>query len=108
MKRMRFWLSIIAYCILVQFLFTACGSISNKCNSSEVSMKVCYSKENFKSITIGESTYKDVYDLAPFESMQITSYGGVIKIPLQTGGYILIKFYGEELIVGSIEEISSP
>ena len=40
--------------------------------------------------------------------MQITSYGGFCKYPMQNGGDIRIKFYGKDLIVGDIEEVYLP
>ena len=64
-----------------------------------------YSIEDFQAITIGESTYREVYEIAPPESLQITSYGAFCYYLRQSGGYICIKFYGKDLIVGSIEEI---
>ena len=69
-------------------------------------MQDYYTKEDFKSITIGESTYQDVYNIASSESMQMTSYGGFCEYPMQNGGYVRIKFYGKDMIVGAIEEVS--
>lgn len=71
----------------------------------ETSMIDYYNKEDFKSITIGESTWKDVFSIAPTQSMQITSYGGYCDFPMQTGGCIRIKFQGKNMIVWAIEEI---
>ena len=68
-------------------------------------MKEYYKKEDFQSIVIGESTFNDVYQIAPSESINITSYGGFCEYPMQNGGYVVIKFYGEDLIVAGIEEM---
>ncbi len=97
--------------VLVVFLgfivFFGCASTSSVNGFTEVPMKDYYEKEDFKFVVIGESTYQDVYKVAPTESMQITSYGGFCEYPMQNGGYIRIKFYKKELIVGAIEEVSS-
>ncbi len=86
--------------------FTGCGiTVSNEL--SESSMRKYYSKEDFESIIVGKSTFKDVFKIAPSPSMQATSYGGKCEYPAQDGGCICIKFYGKELIVGSIEKIPS-
>ena len=87
-------------------LHSGCSSTSNTNGFTGESMKDYYKKEDFQSITIGESTYQDVYKIAPTESMQITSYGGFCQYPMQNGGYVRIKFYGKYLIVGAIEELS--
>ena len=79
--------------------------MSNTIDFNEVSMKDYYQIEDFNSITIGESTYQDVYEIAPVKSMQTASYGGFCEYPMQNGGCIRIKFYGKNLIVGAIEEI---
>ena len=68
-------------------------------------MRDYYKIDDFQSIIIGESTYQDVYKITHSETMQVTSYGGFCECPTQSGGYIRIKFYGKELIVGAIEEI---
>ncbi len=69
-------------------------------------VKTYYSMEHFKSIIKGESTHHDVYRIAPTETMQVTSYGGFCEYPTHAGGTIRVKFYGPELIVGSIEEVA--
>ena len=66
-----------------------------------------YEKEDFQSIIIGESTFQDVYKIASEGAIQITSYGGFCEYPMQNGGYIRIKFYGKDMIVGAIEEVSN-
>lgn len=90
-------------CILFVFSVTACEQQTDNEDLQEVSMKEYYSKEDFQSIVIGESTYQDVYNIVPLESIQVTSYGGMCEYPMQDGGCIRIKFYGKELIVGMIE-----
>ncbi len=66
-----------------------------------------YTKEDFNSIIIGESTHRDVFNIAHIELLYITSYGGLCEFPTENGGYICIKFYGKDLIVGSIEYATS-
>ena len=101
--------SIFAFtCICIAFvvLFAGCALMPNTAGQDGVSKKK-YSIEDFQSITIGESTYREVYEIAPLESLQITSYGAFCDYPTQSGGYIRIKFYGKDLVVGAIEEIAS-
>lgn len=107
MKRIRNWMILMVSLAFI-VLLVGCGSTSNIRDLSEISMRDSYKKEDFKSITIGESTFQDVYDIAPCESMQVTSYGGVCEYPMQDGGYVRIKFYGKNLLVGAIEEVSLP
>ena len=71
-------------------------------------MKEYYVKADFQSITVGESTFQDVYKIAPWEFLQTTSYGGFCEYPTHNGGCIRIKFYGKELLVGEIEEVLPP
>lgn len=106
MKRVNMWNILIIPFLVSMFLFYGCAPAVPTNNLNEVTMKEYYSREDFKLITIGKSNFQDVYKIASIESMQITSYGGVCDYPMQNGGYLRIKFYGEDLIVGSIEEVS--
>lgn len=72
-------------------------------DSNEENETMYKTKEDFDSITIGESTFRDVYDIAPQETMHVTSYGGFCDYPMKDGGYIRIEFYGKDLTVGAIE-----
>lgn len=108
MKRISNWIIFVTICLVFMILLIGCESTSStsvSSDSNEVSMKDYYRKEDFQSITIGESTYQDVCNIAFTGSMQITSYGGFCEYPMQNGGYIRIKFYGKDLIVGAIEEV---
>ncbi len=100
MKRINYW--IIVVCLVSMVLYSGC-SLTSSTNDFTGDY---YKKEDFQSITIGESTYQDVHKIAPTESIQITSYGGFCQYPMQNGGCIRIKFYGKYLIVGAIEELS--
>ena len=104
MKRINYW--IIVVCLVSMVLTSGCNSISITNDFTGESMRDYYKKEDFQSITIGESTYQDVHKIAPTESMQITSYGGFCQYPMQNGGYVRITFYGKYLNVGAIEELS--
>ena len=88
-------------------LVTSCADRIEIGNSSEKSdsMREYYTSEVFSSITVGESTFRDVYDIAPHKSMQVTSYGGFCDYLLKNGGYIRIEFYGKDLIVGAVKEV---
>lgn len=107
MKRINYWTIVIVVCLVSMVWFSGCNSTSSKNDFTGKSMRDYYEKEDFQSIIIGETTYQDVYKIAPTESMQITSYGGFCQYPMQNGGYVRIKFYGKYLIVGAIEELSS-
>ena len=67
-----------------------------------------YSKDDFETIIVVESTYHDVYRIAPVKSLVVTSYGGYCDYPTETDGCIRIKFYGPNLIVGEIEDVFPP
>ena len=69
-------------------------------------MNKYYCEDDFHTLVVGKSTYNDVYDIAPPSSIRITSYGAVCDYTQENGGYIRIKLYGTELIVGEIEIIS--
>ncbi len=86
-------------------LFSGCRGQSNTNATGEVLMQEYYKLEDFRWVTIGETNFQDVYKIATSESMQITSYGGVCEYPIYGGGYIRIKFYGKDLVVGSLEKI---
>lgn len=103
---------LIAMSLLLVILLVGCGSKSDIVDSNDTLNEsnledVYYTMDDFKSIIIGESTFQDVYNIAPNEQMRATSYGGLYEYPMQSGGYILIKFYGSDLIVGAVEEVSN-
>lgn len=108
MKKMRYWYIFVVIYTTFMILFAGCGSTSSTSNGAldGMNMKDYYSKEDFDSIIIGESVFQDVYNISAPESFQVTSYGGLCKYPMQSGGYIWIKFLGKELVVGAIEEDS--
>lgn len=68
--------------------------------------KTRYSINDFDEIIAGESTYYDICIISPKKSMVVTSYGGYCDFPTETGGSIRISFYGPEMVVWKIEEIS--
>ena len=76
-------------------------------HSEDTPAKNYYTEENFQSIKVGESTFRDVYEIAPTETMQVTSYGGFCEYAMENGGSIRIKFVGEGLVVDDVEVISS-
>ena len=104
MKRINYW--IIVVCLVSMVLHSGCSSTSSTNDFTGESMRNYYKKEDFQSIIIGESTYQDVHKIAPIEAMQTTSYGGFCQYPMENGGYVRIKFYGKDLIVGAVEELS--
>ena len=107
MRKSICWCACIVACMMFLVLIAACGQQSNNRNSNERNRNEWYSQEDFQSIVIGESTYRDVYNIAPLTSMQVTSYGGFCEYPMQDGGCVRIKFYSQKLIVGMIEVDSS-
>ncbi len=94
---------LIAVFIAAMLINTSCEQYANEKINSGESMESYYMLDDFQSIIIGESTYKDVYDIAPPISVTTTSYGGFCEYPSADGKHIYIKFYGAEMIVGAIE-----
>ena len=92
-------------CFLIPISFLGCHSATDINDFNEESMMNYYSIEDFQSITVGKSTFQDVNKIVTAKSIQVTSYGGVCEYPKRNGGFIRIKYYGKELIVGAIEEI---
>ena len=104
MKRNNIIYSVlIALFIAMMLLNTSCEQYSNPNSNAEESMELYYTLDDFQSIIVGESTYQDVYDIAPTASVIITSYGGICEYPSSDGKHIYIKFYGAEMVVGAIE-----
>lgn len=102
-----FALVVYIVCFVYIMCLVGCVTKTNKNDhESGDSMREYYISEDFSSITVGESTFRDVYEIAPHESMQVTSYGGFCDYPLKNGGYIRIDFYGKDLIVGAVKEVS--
>ena len=100
------FVGIVVCIIMMMWGFVGCGTASTTNNQTEESMKKYYLKEDFQSITIGESTFRDVYSIATIELCQLTSYGACCEYPMQNGGVVRITFYGKDLIVGAIEEVA--
>lgn len=74
------------------------------CQSAE---KEYYSLEDFKTVVVEQSTFDDVCEIVTSPGvMQATSYGGFCDYPTKNGTYIRVKFYGTDLVVGSIEEVT--
>lgn len=106
MKKTSIQIILMMICLSLFALLVGCKANRNTNNSSEALLMDYYTKETFKSIIVGESTYRDVYVIAPTELMLVTSYGGLCEYPMKNGGYVRIKYYSEDLVVGSIEEVS--
>jgi hypothetical protein len=106
MNRVNHCIIVIAVCFVSMIWLLRCDSNTGINDSTDVSTIYYNKKEDFQSITIGKSTFQDVYEIASPESMQVTSYGGVCEYPMQNGGYVRVKLYGKDLIVGDIEEVS--
>lgn len=63
-----------------------------------------YDDDFFEFVVVGQHTYQDICEIAPTDYVQTTSYGIECRYYLKRGGYILMKFYGDDLIVGTIEK----
>ena len=81
-------------------------SCSKQNKSDEVSMQY-YTMDDFNTIIVGKSTYRDVYEVAKPELVQATSYGCYCLFDTNDNNKICIKFYGSDLIVGHIELLSA-
>lgn len=73
-----------------------------------INTRTIYSLNQFDAIEISISTIEDVRAVAHIETMYVTSFGGVAEFQANDGNWIQIKFYGPELVVGSIEIVDSP
>ena len=98
---------LIVFCLIFVFLASGCNSTSSYNDFNIESTKVYYQIEDFDSIVIDKSTIHDLLGIAFAEPLWMTSYGGYCDFPTEDGGYIRIKFYGGDMVVGAIEEISS-
>lgn len=107
MNKIKYGTILIIACLVCMVLFSGCQPTPNTYNSEGDTTMNCYKIDDFESITIGESTYQEIYKIAPTESMRVTSYGGFLEYPTNDGNKIVIKFYGPELIVGSIEIVNN-
>ena len=107
MRRIIFERVLVIMVLIFSLLSTSCQNTTNPIEESKVPMKEFYNKDDFQTVVIGESTYYDVYDIAPSIFMQVTSYGGFCEYPIQENECLRIKFYGKELIVGAIEVVPS-
>lgn len=90
-------------CALIMCICVRCSKASEEKQVTKAPVEMCYCAEDFEGIIIGQSTFCDVYKIAPTESIQATSYGGFCEYPTLDGGCIRIKFYGKEMIVGDLE-----
>lgn len=107
MKKIVCFCISILFCICSIFITTACDSPTDDSTSKEMQTDKYYCADDFRTLVAGESTYNDVYDIAPPSSIRVTSYGAVCDYPQENGGYIRIKLYGSELIVGEIDIITN-
>ena len=99
---------LVVFCFVFTVLLSGCSAKLSKDDLDKTSTKDHYRMEDFQTIIVGESTHQDVYKIGPTGAIQVTSYGGFCEYPMQNGGYIRIKFYGPDLVVGAIEEIEQP
>lgn len=102
MKRIKKFSRVIVIYIVLIVSFAACNSSSNI--PDKEAEAVYYNINDFQSLIIGESTFKDVYNIAPDFTMYAVSYGALCEYLSDAGGKIYVRLYGKELIVGEIEE----
>ena len=96
---------LVVSCLICMTLFVSCNALPST-NDPEGVLEEYYETEDFATVVIGESTFQDVYAIAPTDNpMQVTSYGCFCEYPMQNGGCIRIKFYGKNMVVGAIEEL---
>ena len=82
------------------------GNATTEKQNEDISLtKEYYTLEDFASIIIGESTFYDVYDLAPnMRFLSGTSYGARCEYPMKDGA-LCIKFSGKDMVVLAVEEV---
>ncbi|MBQ8523043.1 MAG: hypothetical protein IJ457_00290 [Clostridia bacterium] len=73
-------------------------------SSKDLAMNYYYTKEDFNSLKIGESTFEDLCNLAEPETIWVLAFGLRCRYPMQNGGYVEIDCYGGDKIVGAIRE----
>lgn len=99
MNMKKYIISILA-CVCC-FVFCSCAL-----RNDEYSQKY-YHIGMFDSLSVNDSTLKDVVVIAPDLAVTITSFGAVGEIPTEDGQYVRIIFIGSELVVSSIELAST-
>ena len=103
MKKIKHLPFVIIICTVLAASLAACNASSTVTDSGAETETVCYNINDFQSLKIGESTFDDVYNVAPDFTMYAASYGALCEYASDTGGKIWVKLYGEELIWGAIE-----
>jgi len=91
-------------CIMFLFFTMACSAEDKRDISTEPTEKY-FCLEDFEDIVLDETTLFDMDERYMRGEMMVTSYGGCCDYPTEDGGYIRIKFYGPEMVVGNIEYI---
>ena len=77
MRRANVHRLLLGICYILFVLILSGCDLGTKANDDgEANMIKVFEKEDFQSIIVGESTFHDVYLVAPVESMQVMSYGG--------------------------------
>ncbi len=101
MKKIKHLPFVIIICTVLAASLAACNASPTVTDSQTET--VCYNINDFQSLKIGESTFDDVYNVAPDFTMYAASYGALCEYASDTGGKIWVKLYGKELILGAIE-----
>lgn len=90
------------FVIILAFL-TSCYNRENLLYTNHENTSAGGHMNILENIVVGESTFQDVMQHYAIDSMATTSYGGLCEVVLENGNILQIKFYGKDLIVGSIE-----
>ena len=65
-------------------------------------LKPYHTIEDFAWVTIGKTTIDQINLIAPASIFMYTSFGGMSEYPTKDGKFILIRYYGPDLIIGDI------
>ena len=82
------------------------GCVPNEGDNSN--MIRYYSIDDFRKIVVDQSTYYDVCNAIPENykiSLYATSFGAIQEYPTLDNNWIRIRYYGSNLVVGSIEVV---
>lgn len=94
--------------LIVILTCVCCFALCSCClRNKEASVKY-YHMGMFDSLSLNESTLKDVLAITPDFTLIMTSFGGVAEFSVENEQYIQIKFVGKEMVVSSIELVDTP
>lgn len=99
---------IVLLLFIMIFSGVSCNHSSADIEANDSHTKEYYTLDDFDFLTINQSTDQDIIDRWGSIRVAMTSFGGVSQFPMENGDYIIVYFYGSEMIVGDIIVDSEP